>query len=101
MGPIAAWARAMANQSETKAEEKPIHAGMESKIRQAVAYLDEKRAFYWTPGGFITAVLSEDADYFERSPRERGAEDHWSDIDKRLALAYYETQTFADYIGAD
>lgn len=92
----------MANQAKAKVEEKPvIHAGMESKIRQAIVYLDQPRSFYWTPGGFITAVTSETADYFERTNRERLAEDHWSDIDKRLAQAYYETQTFADYIGAD
>lgn len=97
MGPYAAMYRAM-----TLAEGKaPVfNASMDSKIRRAVAYLDEGRSFFWERGGFITGITSETAENFELSWRERTTEDKWSDIDKRLAEAYYETQTFADYIGA-
>lgn len=100
MGPIATGDTARALD---KANPAPgYNAGLESKIRRAVTYLDEERAFYWEPGGFITAITNNtpDADAFELGHRVNGSEDHWSDIDKRLAQAYYETQTFADYIGA-
>ncbi len=78
----------------------PVHAGLASKCRRATALLDEERAFYWEPGGFVTAVTTERADYFEFPAIVRFAEDTWTDIDRRLAESYYETRTFADFIGA-
>ena len=75
-------------------------AGLEAKIARAVRLLDEEHAFWWAPGGFLTAITSEDADFFELDWKVRMANDTWKDIDQRLAEAYYETRTFADFIGA-
>lgn len=75
-------------------------ASLEGRIKRAVALLDEERAFWWEPGSYPQAILDKRADDFERSHRERMAEDHWMDIDKRMAEAFYETMTFADYISA-
>lgn len=75
-------------------------ASIVSRTRRAVGLLDEERAFYWTPGSYPVALTTEDADYFERTWRERNDEDGWGEIDRKLAHAYYETMTFADYIGA-
>lgn len=75
-------------------------ASLASRVRRGVAMLDEERPWYWTPGSYPVALTTEDADYFERTWRERNDEDDWTSIDKKLACAYYETMTFADYIGA-
>lgn len=91
-------AQAMAQRSPRDPTDK-THAGMKSKIRRAVAALDEEKAFFWEPGGFLTVVTTEDAEYFELPWQVRIAQDDWSEIDKRLAEAYYETQTFADFLG--
>lgn len=104
MGPMAAIYRAMHEAAKAKAEkdgpEKGYHAGLESKIRRATVYLDEGRAFWWEPGGFLTAITTESAEWFELGWRAAQSRDNWREIDQRLAEAYYETQTFADYIGA-
>lgn len=75
-------------------------ASLDSRIHRAVVLLDEKRAFWWEPGAYPQALLEKDADWFERTWRERQDEDHWMDIDKKMAHAFYERMTFADYISA-
>lgn len=75
-------------------------ASIESQTRIATALLDEGRAFIWQRGGSLSPYNGERAFYLEVGYTVSNAEDHWTDIDKRLAEAYYESRTFADFIGA-
>lgn len=76
------------------------NASVASNVRIATMLLDEGRAFIWQRGGALSPYNGERAYYLEVGYTISNAEDHWSDIDRRLAEAYYETATFADYIGA-
>jgi hypothetical protein len=84
---------------EERKLDKELDAKTLSLARRAAAYLDAKQSFTWTPTAGMRAASREEGIHLELGVLASTATDHWSEIDKRMAEAVWQTGTFADFLG--